>query len=89
MATLSVESGDIVWFSGPFWIELDNPMGKPAILLRQLWAPPCRPTSAAQGLQTGFLWHAGPEKRRTDAHADKPLCMRCRYDGKVCTTGCV
>ena len=25
---MSLESGDIVWLSGPFWIDADNPMGR-------------------------------------------------------------
>ena len=43
VATMSAESRDIVWLFGPFWIDPDNRMGKPAMLLQQRWAPPCRP----------------------------------------------
>ena len=28
MATMNVESGNIVWLCEPFWLDLDNPFGK-------------------------------------------------------------
>ena len=67
----------------------DNPVGKPAMLLQQKWAPLCRPISAAQGLQVGFSWHVRPENRRGNACAFKPLFVQCRCDAKVCGTGYV
>ena len=89
MATVSMESGDIVWLSRTFWIDLDHTRGKPAMRLQQNWAPPWRVISTTQGLLVGFAWHGTPEQRHTDTRAaDKMMFMLCRCDGKVCTAGC-
>ena len=85
MCHVYVEEGDVLWTSGPSWLDLGNSGPGEAAMLQQYWAPCSRPISAQQALLLGFSWHRGPEKRctRSDAGAEVPLLMRCICSGKV------
>ena len=85
MCPVYVEEGDVLWTSGPSWLDLGNSGPGEAAVLQQYWAPSSRPISAQQTLLLGFSWHRGPEKRytRSDADAEVPLLMRCICSGKV------
>ena len=85
MCHVYVEEGDVLWTSGPSWLNLGNSGPGEAAMLQQYWAPCSRPISAQQALLLGFSWHRGPEKRctRSDAGAEVPLLMRCICSGKV------
>ena len=85
MCHVYVEEGDVMWTSGPSWLDLGNSGPGEAAMLQQYWAPCSRPISAQQALLLGFSWHRGPEKRctRSDAGAEVPLLMRCICSGEV------
>ena len=85
MCHVYVEEGDVLWTSGPSWLDLGNSRPGEAAMLQQYWAPSSRAISARQALLLGFSWHRGPEKRctRSDAGAEVPLLMRCICSGKV------
>ena len=85
MCHVYVEEGDILWTSGPSWLDLGNSEPGEAAMLQHYWAPSSRPISAQQALLLGFSWHRGPEKRCTgsDAGAEVPLLMRCICSSKV------
>ena len=85
MCHVYVEEADVLWTSGPSWLDLGNSGPGEAAMLQQYWAPSYRPISAQQALLLSFLWHRGPEKRctRSDARAEVPLLMRCICSGKV------
>ena len=57
-----VEEGDVLWTSGPSWLDLGNSGPGEAAILQHYWAPSSRPISAQQALLLGFSWHRGPEK---------------------------
>ena len=85
MCHVYVEEGDVLWTSGPSWLDLGNSGPGEAAMLQQYWAPSSRPISAQQALLLGFSLQRGPEKRctRSDAGAEGPLLMRCFCNGKV------
>ena len=83
MGVVSVDEGDVLCVSRLAWVDLANPDRQHTHLLQQWWAPADGPLSAAQALELGFKWHAGPETRRADAIAETPPWMRCRCPSKV------
>ena len=85
MCHVYVEQGDILWTSGPSWLESGNSVPGEATLLQQYWAPSSRPVSDQQALLLGFSWHHGPEKRctKSGAGAEVLLSMQCICSGKV------
>ena len=82
-----VEEGDVLWTSGPSWLDLGNSAPGEAALLQQYWAASSRPISAEQALLLGFPWQCGSEKRCTRSNA-RPrsrfrFSMHCICSGKV------
>ena len=85
MCHVYVDEGDVLWTSGPSWLDLGSSGPGEAAMLQQYWAPSSRTISAQQALLLGFSWHRGPEERctRSDAGAEVLLLMRCICSGKV------
>ena len=85
MCHVYVEEGDVLWTSGPSWLDLGNSGPGEAAMLQQYWSPSSRPIFAQQALLLGFSWHRGPEMRcaRSDAGAEVPLLMRSICSGRV------
>ena len=85
MCRVYVEEGDVLWTTGPTWLDLGNSGGLEVSFLQRYGPPPSPPLSEQQALLLGFSWHRGPQKRsrRSDAGTDVPLAIRCICSRKV------